>query len=423
MLGCVLGAACVCAALAGLGLWLENVYINSYYLREDIAFRRDVATFQNFQKYVTANNLRTTDTGMISRWVISDKYTYLLFYYDDAFSFSAGWWGVDWDPTENFEDPDRLYFPVHFRDATVKVAIYDYSEYRVQDIWNYALFVGCCIVFLLIVMHYTKRLTRRIIRLSQAVETLQHNHLKQEIVPKGNDEIATLAGNIELLRQEVLENIEREHAAVQANADLLTAISHDIRTPLTALLGYLDLAAGGQYHSEEELRQYLNSGRDKTLQLKQLTDELFQYFMVFGNDRLPLQMEQYDAEILLEQVLGERTARLQLEGFTVKILGGPCHGTVRTDIQYLNRVLDNLMVNVEKHADRSKPVVVLVETEAKNLRISVTNAVPSIPNPTASTKIGLKSSEKIMEQMEGSLKAERVEHKFIAEVTLPLTDK
>ena len=129
------------------------------------------------------------------------------------------------------------------------------------------------------------------------------------------------------------------------------------------------------------------------------------------------------AEILLEQVLGERTARLQLEGFTVKILGGPCHGTVRTDIQYLNRVLDNLMVNVEKHADRSKPVVVLVETEAKNLRISVTNAVPSIPNPTASTKIGLKSSEKIMEQMEGSLKAERVEHKFIAEVTLPLTDK
>ena len=75
--------------------------------------------------------------------------------------------------------------------------------------------------------------------------------------------------------------MKNEQMAVQANTDLITAISHDIRTPLTALLGYLDLAVEGQYDSEQTLKQYLHVSQEKALQLKSMTDELFQYFLVF----------------------------------------------------------------------------------------------------------------------------------------------
>ena len=143
-----------------------------------------------------------------------------------------------------------------------------------------------------------------------------------QLEPKGRDEISQLTASVEQMRLSLLRKTSEEQRALQQNSDLITAMSHDIRNPLTALLGYLDLAKNGQYRSEEELQSFLDAAYGKAEQLKTLTDELFRYSLLFGCKELPMQMESYDARLLLEQLLGESRVQLQQQGFMVQLLPG-----------------------------------------------------------------------------------------------------
>lgn len=416
--------ATVCAVVVFVvGLVIQNCYLNYYYLREDMAFQRNINHLYTLQNYVQKNSLKSTDTAEISRWTIREEYVYLLFYDEkDMFEFGAGWWGLDNEAPSDVAADGQQLFPIRFEDKPMMVEIYDYSEYRIQQIWDVVLMALSGIAFVLVMLAYSQVLTKRVVRLSNEVERLGSHNLSGEITQKGNDELSILAMDIDHMRSKILEQMKNEQMAVQANTDLITAISHDIRTPLTALLGYLDLAVEGQYDSEQTLRQYLRVSQDKALQLKAMTDELFQYFLVFGREKLPMQMERYQAEILLEQILGEHCAQLQMNGFQVKTILSP-KGELCVDVQYLRRVFDNLFSNIEKYADRGKPVVVLVEQEDTQLRICICNAISEQPNRTVSTKIGLKSARAILEQMQGKLLTTVEKRSFVVEVILPLVQE
>ena len=198
--------------------------------------------------------------------------------------------------------------------------------------------------------------------------------------------------------------MQNEQDAWQANSGLITAISHDIRTPLTALIGYLDLLEGGQYQNEEQMHRYLSASREKAQQLKVLTDEL----------------EEYDAVILLEQLLGDQVIQLREKGFQVQsiALQEPCR--VRLDVQYFQRVLDNLFVNIQKHADPSGRVTVMCRKEGEKLKLDLLNSVPARPTGAESTRIGLQTCRKVIRQMGGEFEVHQEARRFLAEITLPL---
>ena len=81
-----------------------------------------------------------------------------------------------------------------------------------------------------------------------------------------------------------MDRMNSERAAQEANNQLITSMSHDIRTPLTSLIGYLDIISGHKYKNEQELQKYIGSCSDKAVQLKDLSDKLFQYFLVYNNE-------------------------------------------------------------------------------------------------------------------------------------------
>ena len=121
----------------------------------------------------------------------------------------------------------------------------------------------------------------------------------------------------------------------------------------------------------------------------------------------------------LGQLLGEKIVRLMEAGFNVQCipLEKPC--TVEVDVQYFLRVLDNLFNNIEKHADRSKRVTVMARLEAGQLMIDLVNGMPDRPNRVESTKIGLQTCRKIVQDMGGAFETQMEDGKFLAEIALP----
>ena len=127
----------------------------------------------------------------------------------------------------------------------------------------------------LTLLAYNRRVAHKVVAISHEVQSIGEGNLYLQLEPKGSDELAQLTASVEQMRLSLLRKTSEEQRALQQNSDLITAMSHDIRNPLTALLGYLDLAKNGQYRSEEELQSFLDAAYGKAEQLKTLTDEQF----------------------------------------------------------------------------------------------------------------------------------------------------
>jgi len=156
------------------------------------------------------------------------------------------------------------------------------------------------------------------------------------------------------------------------------------------------------------------------MELKDLTDELFKYFLVFGRAELEMQRELFDARTLLEQLIGEAAFDLSDAGFTVEqsYFEGEC--SVTADAMYLKRVMDNLVSNAKKYADKSSPVTFLCELRGGTLSLRVSNVIAKDISRVESTKIGLRTCIKIMQTMGGDFSTETDDTRFTAVLSLPI---
>lgn len=275
------------------------------------------------------------------------------------------------------------------------------------------------VIYSFIAFGFTRRLTRRVTRLSEAVGAA--GALNRTIPVTGTDEIARLAASVNTMRDTILERTRDEQTAWQANSDLITAMSHDIRNPLTSLIGYLDLLEMSQDRLPEDLRSYVLASRDKSYQLKDLTGEMFRYFLVFSRGEQETHPEPYDAQILCAQLLGECAAELRSRGFDVNLLllTTPC--TVTTDVQMLKRVTDNLLSNIEKYADPAARLTILAECEGERLHVCFANRARRELARVESNHIGLRTCEAILQLLGGQFFTHRTGDDFSAEFVLPRT--
>ena len=222
------------------------------------------------------------------------------------------------------------------------------------------------------------------------------------------------------LRDTMLQRLESEKEAWNTNSELITSMSHDIRTPLTTLIGYLDILDSGDYRSQEELERYIGNCKQKALQLKDLSDKMFQYFLVFGRDSLEMENETYDTEILLQQLLGEHLFYLSNMGFRLSVDFTKKKSRLTADIHYLKRLFDNLFSNIKKYAAPEGEVRIQAKIVGEGILICLSNDIRKDDALVESTNIGLKTCQKIVEQMGGRFHAEREENRFEVRVLLPV---
>ena len=430
-----LGSLCLALAIFLVGMMLGSWILDNIYLSEETSLRREMRYVQELNAYIQQNNLRSTDVGPLESWVREKQYVYLAVYHGEKpiletngyqleiptiTAYSEELPTVPAGQTEALTPDENGYYHLQFADGVFRVLLVEFSETPYYDLVVILSLALACLVLILVNFLHNRSITRSIIRLSKEVQWVEQGSRDAAICSERTDEIGDLARAVERMRRSIIQRMQSEQDAWAANSGLITAISHDVRTPLTALMGYLDLLEGKQYQNEEQMERYLGASREKARQLKELTDELFRYFLVFATPEMNLHPERYDAPILMEQLLGERIIRLEEAGFRVQNTPLQRDCAVELDVQYLQRVLDNLFNNIEKHADKKSRVTVLVRLEDGRLVIDLANGVPLRPNSAESTKIGLQTCRKIIREMGGIFETQVEEGKFLAEIALPV---
>ena len=402
-----------------LGVWS----INRWYMADEAVELRNQRHERSLQQYVASNDVSSRDTAVIEQWLRREKNVSVIVYQAEGDPYESGTWGTNLlldDTTQNdLASLGYSFYSMQFADGEYRVAVCDYSESRLFGYTQIGALVVAFAVYSCIAFGFTRWLTRRVTRLSEAVSAA--GALNQTIPVTGTDELARLAQNVNTMREMIVERTRNEQTAWQANSDLITAMSHDIRNPLTSLVGYLDLLEMQQAQLPEDLRRYVLASRDKAYQLKDLTGEMFRYFLVFSRGEQETHPEPYDAQILCAQLLGECAEELRSRGFDVNLLplGTPC--TVTTDAQMLKRVTDNLLSNMEKYADPASRLTILAECEGERLHVCFANRARRELARVESNHIGLRTCAAILKLLGGEFITHSDGGDFTAEFILPVT--
>lgn len=312
------------------------------------------------------------------------------------------------------------FYPVRFADGLYDVCIVDYSEKKVYYISMIIGFLVCMFLYVALIMFYNGRIVRRVRRLTHEVSKIKNDNIQAEITKSGNDEIYILAENIDSMRNSIIQQMSKEEEAWQANRDLVTAMAHDIRTPLTVLNGYLELLQEGAFESDEEYQQYIETCVDKAGQLKDLSDKLFRYFFVYSGHTDKLKMEMFDAKELFQQMVGEYIILLEEKGITFHRKTDAASLKIAVDVSYLKRLFDNIFTNIRKYSDYGKPVDVIYEVSEHTVKLVISNYIRKDRNGAESTRIGIKTCEKIAQEMNISFSVKEERRRYT--VTLIFTE-
>ena len=249
--------------------------------------------------------------------------------------------------------------------------IWDYGFYtiyfRVFDMIS-ALFAFFSFVVLFVFLIHKK--LNYILRLENDLAILEGGNLEYPITIQGNDELTCLAQGIDDMRRSFIERQKGEAEAIRANHALITAMSHDLRTPLTSLTGYIELLQNQQYASEEQRQYFIQASRDKVFRIKEMTDALFEYALCSGDDS-PAQLETMDAYELLNQFVEEYGFELEGAGFRIERSIPLFQAQVLADPSRLSRVFDNLTSNLKKYADPAYPIQVSLSVQGDRVDVTV----------------------------------------------------
>ena len=407
-------------------LIVGNTLVEQVYLSSDAVNRRMGQEISSFRTFVEEHNLASTDVHAVSQWNRDHKRIHLTIYgltttissTPDGAELVGNETGIV-VRSELSLQLGREY-PVNFRDGVCTVALTDTSRSTVSAAVNLCALALAALVFLAIVLMYDQHITRTVQTLSRQVRQVSRGDLQMQITPQTADEIGQLALDVDAMRLSIIDKLQREENAWKANSQLITAISHDVRTPLTALLGYLEILSD-EGNTPEERAAYLEICRNNALRLKGLTDELFGFFLVFGKPTPDQRPEEFDAVTLLDQVLLEHEMDLVQQGFQVELRSEPVQGKLLVDLGHFRRIFDNLFSNVRKYADPTQPVILCRQIIAGELSVTIENHINPAQQRVESNRIGLQTCNKLLQAMGGEFHQARTQDTFTVEVLLPLT--
>lgn len=208
-------------------------------------------------------------------------------------------------------------------------------------------------------------------RIIQHSNELAAGKLEQDLPYKGKSSLAMLAGNLNLLKHGVKTSKKAEAKSERLKTELITNVSHDLRTPLTSIISYTELLKA-EGLTKEDHNSYLEIIDRKSKRLKVLIDDLFEASkMATGN--IELNKQKVDIFQLLQQALAEYNETMKESSLTFRVATPKSPIFTYVDGQKMWRVFDNLIGNVLKYSMENTRVYVSVVYEKQKVLISFKN--------------------------------------------------
>ena len=188
-------------------------------------------------------------------------------------------------------------------------------------------------------------------------------HHKLQLI--GEDNFTTLADNINNIRDGLDKAIDSQLRSERMKSELITNVSHDLKTPLTSIINYIELIKKEENITPEYLKDYVNVLDSKSKRLKVLIEDLFEASKA-SSGNIELNMEKIDIIQLLRQSIGELEEKLSEANLDLKINVPEDKVYVRADGRRLYRVLENLLSNISKYSlSNTRVYIDITEVEGR----------------------------------------------------------
>ncbi|MGC5326512.1 ATP-binding protein [Brevibacillus sp. SYSU BS000544] len=215
-------------------------------------------------------------------------------------------------------------------------------------------------------------------RLRQSAERIKEGDLQFSVKVQGNDEIGQLGMSFEEMRRQLKHSVQMQLQYEENRKELLSNISHDLRTPITTIKGYVEGIRDGVASSKEMMDKYLGTIHAKVIVLDRLVDELFLYSKL-DLQKVPYSFEQVDIRCFFQEMIDEVQFDFELKGIRIDKEFPNHQVMVIIDREKLKRVVLNLIDNCVKYMDKpDKRITMRITEQAEKVTIEIQDNGPGI---------------------------------------------
>ena len=274
--------------------------------------------------------------------------------------------------------------------------------------------------------------------IANGIKDIAQGNFDTEIPVRSLDEFGEMASYLNQMQENIKGIMERERVAEHTKNDLISSVAHDLRTPLTSIIGYLGWVREQPDLDERTRQKYLDIAYRKAQHLEQLTNELFG-FVKMEHREMSMHVGILDIRQLLEQLLDECYPSFEKYGLENEFICQEERIMMEGDGNLLARLFENLLNNAVKYGKDGKLIRVELEKKIESAVIKVINYGYVIPEQeigklfrkfyriehsrsqdTGGTGLGLAIVEQIVQLHHGTISVKSDLQGTVFEVVLPL---
>lgn len=269
-----------------------------------------------------------------------------------------------------------------------KGALLLFAPVRLETNFYGALGLFTVIVFLLsflatnfsVSYRFSRRVVAPIARLKDAAARMSAGDLSGGIAEEGEGEARELARALETMRMKLKDSLYLQQKFDENRRFLISSISHDLKTPVTSIIGYIEGVLDGVAETPEKRNAYLSTARAKAFQVNQMIDDLLLYAKL-DLKQAPFHLEETDLEAYFTDCVADCAHDFERQNMTIELINQLSRPVkVRLDRERMKRVVQNIVDNARKFADQENGRVEIVLRETKTSAIvEIRDNGPGIP--------------------------------------------
>ncbi|WP_294403575.1 HAMP domain-containing sensor histidine kinase [uncultured Clostridium sp.] len=235
----------------------------------------------------------------------------------------------------------------------------------------------CLIMFIAMIYIGIRKKVRYIEYISSSIKEISKGNLNYTLNKESEDELSVVAEEINIMENSLNNMIERERESDRKQRELITNISHDLKTPLTVILGYLDIIRTDACKSDDEKKQYIDTAYEKTVILQKMVLDLFE-LVKLGDRKIVLNKSEVNINKLLRQIVMDYGPVAEEKSVSVQYDDCSKSISLMADVDKIGRAFNNLMSNAVKYCVEGTCITVALEEDPAGALIYFKNKCDNI---------------------------------------------